>query len=569
MLDVTAVGSNLTPEQQEETLSDLAYLLDEFGSTRAVRVKLSEQQREIQRLGGRLLNGRGVEEDEKNSTNEEIAVKKNQGGPNDVDEIMADVDFFLRVYGSTHAVRQELCTQKQRLADLRSAIRFFQKLQDGPATTENFCSTKTGKSDEMKVNCTTSATLVQQVAEKEQQNESITMFQHTQSATGRRRPSHVTCKFVGCMKWVMRHGESSDEYCAQHLAALASRDDCTDTSMQDEKSVRNEEDGGHKGDVTLEKKKRDNVPMKPKSGRLETFLHRGGANDDICVSGMIAAYYNQLKKPQTGVCGASKPPGASSSSDGSHCVELSSSQLKSTKVSFMTKQTKVIASIKTDMRTALQEPSSTRRSSHRCSHPGCTKNIQAHGLCWAHGGYYICKVDGCTRRAASRKLCRNHGGGTRCKLAECDSFSVSYGKGYCYRHAREQGLGVNRTSKTSTCHRPQMGNLQQDKGNGKNYPRPSTFEKTHQDSDEARTINIRRKARHETCKAFKCMKWVKRDGDQSEYCATHRNFRGSKIGKASTAPLIYPEHEVIPTEANPVKMITSKSHVSSCKGVEG
>ncbi|KAF4128336.1 hypothetical protein GN958_ATG22414 [Phytophthora infestans] len=51
MLDVTAVGSNLTPEQQEETLSDLAYLLDEFGSTRAVRVKLSEQQREIQRLG--------------------------------------------------------------------------------------------------------------------------------------------------------------------------------------------------------------------------------------------------------------------------------------------------------------------------------------------------------------------------------------------------------------------------------------------------------------------------------------------------------------------------------------
>ncbi|ETK82689.1 hypothetical protein F441_12198 [Phytophthora nicotianae CJ01A1] len=50
MLDVTMVGSELAPAQQDSTLADLLFFLDQFGSTRAVRIKLHEQQSEIRRL---------------------------------------------------------------------------------------------------------------------------------------------------------------------------------------------------------------------------------------------------------------------------------------------------------------------------------------------------------------------------------------------------------------------------------------------------------------------------------------------------------------------------------------
>ncbi|ETL89304.1 hypothetical protein L917_11707 [Phytophthora nicotianae] len=50
MLDVTTVGSELAPAQQDSTLADLLFFLDQFGSTRAVRIKLHEQQSEIRRL---------------------------------------------------------------------------------------------------------------------------------------------------------------------------------------------------------------------------------------------------------------------------------------------------------------------------------------------------------------------------------------------------------------------------------------------------------------------------------------------------------------------------------------
>lgn len=44
-----------------------------------------------------------------------------------------------------------------------------------------------------------------------------------------------------------------------------------------------------------------------------------------------------------------------------------------------------------------------------CRYPGCTKQIQARGLCCSHGGYHICQVEGCTRRAVTKHLCRHHG----------------------------------------------------------------------------------------------------------------------------------------------------------------
>lgn len=40
MVNVKAVGADLTPAQQDEVMEDLSFFLDEFGSTSAVRLEL-------------------------------------------------------------------------------------------------------------------------------------------------------------------------------------------------------------------------------------------------------------------------------------------------------------------------------------------------------------------------------------------------------------------------------------------------------------------------------------------------------------------------------------------------
>ncbi|KAG3093100.1 hypothetical protein PC121_g3379 [Phytophthora cactorum] len=353
MLDVTAVGSNLTPEQQEATMADLAFFLDEFGSTRAVRVKLHEQQRDIQRLGSqvqRLVNGRGGEEDKNGTDDEEIAVERNQNDLNDVDEIMADVDFFLRVYGSTRAVRHELYTQSQKLANLQTTIRYFQRQQGLQNERIDYDSKAgdLGENEDGKLGSTSAATLVQKVAENEQQNgggETNQCPRGASSWTVRRRASHVTCKILGCMKWVKRHGDPN-EYCARHRAAFASRDDRPNALMQSEKTKDNNEDDGGKAGVggadgeKIQGKKPDDISTETQNEKSEKRGCRArqfSANEDLGVSGMIAAYYNQLK---SAVTGDSRPSGVSDDSDSR---ELTKPQPESTKISPMTiKQTETV-----------------------------------------------------------------------------------------------------------------------------------------------------------------------------------------------------------------------------------
>ncbi|KUF89831.1 hypothetical protein AM587_10013148 [Phytophthora nicotianae] len=587
MLDVKAVGANLTPEQQEATLADLNFFLDEFGSTRAVRVKLQEQQRDIQRLGGqvrRLVNGRG--EDEHDKRDDEITVESNQSDPNGVDEIMADVDFFLRAYGSTRAVRHELYAQRQKLANLQSTIRYFQKrqgLNENNVETGGSRGTKArdlGENDD-KVGSTSAATLVQKVSKNEQQNKDGVANKYPQgvkSSTFRHRASHVTCKVVGCMKWVMRDGDLN-EYCVHHRTAFASTDDCP---MQDEKVKKNlgskAENGRESGAAEkTEREKRDVVLKEAQNGKAEKEQHVDAdccvrpfsTHEDISVSGLIAAYYKQLKSALTV---DSKPSGVNSIGNSDSCdVTKSQPQLKDS--SMVIKQAENVDDGKADVHTSASEASSLRPSSRTCRHQGCTKNSQAHGLCWAHGGYYICKVDGCTLRAISRKLCRNHGGGTRCRFSDCDKMIFSYGKGYCYRHARDQGIEVNRTSKAIARYRPQVS---EGDANGieADERRPQNFEKARQDFDEtsSSTSTATCKPHHVTCKAFRCMKWVMRVG---EYCSIHRASRGSKHDNSRTstpdlATSILQEHKMKSTDASTVGLIKwkgSSDNTTRCRGV--
>jgi hypothetical protein len=134
MLEVASVGADLTPVQQDETLDDLAFFLDELGSTRAVRVKLQEQENDIKRLKDqvrRLVDVRSGNFHAKvagNDTNcEQPTTKGCTHASEDADETMAHLDFFLRTYGSTRAVREKLRTNKSEIAGLQRKIKWLQE----------------------------------------------------------------------------------------------------------------------------------------------------------------------------------------------------------------------------------------------------------------------------------------------------------------------------------------------------------------------------------------------------------------------------------------------------------
>ncbi|KAG6621347.1 WRKY transcription factor 19 [Phytophthora cinnamomi] len=135
MVDVTTVGSDLTPAQQRETIADLAFFLDEFGSTRAVRAKLQEQERDIERLGkqvqGLLTVRRAkvekVQREPENDTNDGEIAENIEVETEDADKTMVDLDFFLKTYKSTRAVREKLATQGQRIKNLHRTIQSLEK----------------------------------------------------------------------------------------------------------------------------------------------------------------------------------------------------------------------------------------------------------------------------------------------------------------------------------------------------------------------------------------------------------------------------------------------------------
>ncbi|KUF99022.1 Alpha kinase [Phytophthora nicotianae] len=149
----------------------------------------------------------------------------------------------------------------------------------------------------------------------------------------------------------------------------------------------------------------------------------------------------------------------------------------------------------------------------------------------------------------------------------------SYGKGYCYRHARDQGIEVNRTSKAIARYRPQVS---EGDANGieADERRPQNFEKARQDFDEtsSSTSTATCKPHHVTCKAFRCMKWVMRVG---EYCSIHRASRGSKHDNSRTstpdlATSILQEHKMKSTDASTVGLIKwkgSSDNTTRCRGV--
>jgi hypothetical protein len=134
VLDVTLVGAALTTAQQDATLEDLAFFLDEFGSTHAVRVKLGEQESDATRLREQvrlLLLGQTqtmAQGEETGSNQQETDImNSSESAAEGVDETMANLDFFLSTFGSTQAVRTKLEALKLEIAGLRSTVQWLEE----------------------------------------------------------------------------------------------------------------------------------------------------------------------------------------------------------------------------------------------------------------------------------------------------------------------------------------------------------------------------------------------------------------------------------------------------------
>ncbi|KAL3658183.1 hypothetical protein V7S43_016813 [Phytophthora oleae] len=120
--------SSLDVTIKDQTIEDLAFFLDEYGPTHAVRAKLEEQGREIRRLRGHvkqlllLLSGRTPsrewQEEERISTTGEENEQSVAG-------IMTDLDFFFRKFGSTRAVRLTLENQKHQIVSLKNTLHSY------------------------------------------------------------------------------------------------------------------------------------------------------------------------------------------------------------------------------------------------------------------------------------------------------------------------------------------------------------------------------------------------------------------------------------------------------------
>ncbi|KAG3109603.1 hypothetical protein PI124_g11358 [Phytophthora idaei] len=130
MLDVKRVGADLTPAEQDEAIADLAFFLDEFGSTGAVRAKLEEQESDIKRLHDqirRLLTHQNYlrEEGGHNRSSSNTSTHPAEG----VDETMKDLDFFITTIGTTREVREKLERQIIKIVGLRRTVRWLKEHQ--------------------------------------------------------------------------------------------------------------------------------------------------------------------------------------------------------------------------------------------------------------------------------------------------------------------------------------------------------------------------------------------------------------------------------------------------------
>ncbi|KAK1940529.1 hypothetical protein P3T76_007980 [Phytophthora citrophthora] len=470
MLDIEAVGSDLPQAEQDETMADLVFFLNTFGSTQAVRLKLQEQEKDIRRLEKqvrRFLIGQGmadVAQEERTGNREQKSSTSSGNREEDVGTIMTNLHFFLQTFGSTRAVRQKLESQSQKITGLKRTAQWFQERQGKAVqvTTSDTVSslklTNAGlpRSEEKITRIQTKpAAHSSMSSEAIARNSGIKAMDKTQprcSQPGCKKTVQVnglcyhhggyyTCTFKDCNRRAVTkylchmHGGgkicrqsdcikqivSSDmEFCSTHAREQACRvEGCKNFQVK----------RGYCTKHNLEKAvnthtKKDILPCDqapapeahPSTPKLHHKICRApGCMKWVMRNGDPNAYCIVHRDGCTTESGSSGMP----------------VRLEAPIDSVITQPTEV-----TKEEDVLPPSKPVNRV---CNQPGCTNmNLQGakKGFCFRHGGGKTCVVEGCTKKQKRNKRCAAHGGYYGCKAEGCKK--RVYVRGYCKSHLQER-----------------------------------------------------------------------------------------------------------------------------------
>ncbi|KAE9288603.1 hypothetical protein PF008_g26096 [Phytophthora fragariae] len=534
MSDPKTVGANLTQAQQDETMADLAFFLDDFGSTRAVRVKLQEQESDIERLQKqvwRLLDHQSDEnvqqQAEEDTNTEKIAIKSSYNDTKRVDDIMANVDFFLQTFGSTRAVRNELLTQSQVIAGLNCTINWFQELHKKSGNSPSLVTEPKSNLMDRLVSALKSA---QEQGPRAQQIETVRGGEEV----------NVTSEVSSDDSNKDGAGSEVEETAGGIVStALLYKNEVKSASLSDILGKESQ-------------RKVDAVPglVYPEREKGRVIDERGGrclgsatsaplGVTEIVNSAEVDDYLSALKCVDE-VCADTRICNGENMSD----VFESSKQIN--EIQPISKENVPMTNIeKTTVEFCGSGKEAASKFKNTCSHTGCCSRVQLNGLCYRHGGYYICRAEGCNMKAITRYLCRRHGGGTLCHVPDCAKLTVSGGKGFCAAHAREKKLLTKHKCKVEECNMTRVnlgychthrfeGQASQSQAQKLDIPFTPRNEVSCQSG-----LSETSRGHHVTCQVIGCMRWVKRDGDSSEYCDKHRHVLTSQepvgVSESSTA----------------------------------
>ncbi|KAL3658184.1 hypothetical protein V7S43_016814 [Phytophthora oleae] len=478
-------------------MTDLAFFLDKFGSTQAVRLKLQEQEKDIKRLEKqvrRLLIGQEmavVAQEERERNSERNSPTNSGNNEEDVGSIMANLHFFLQTFGSTRAVRQKLESQCQQIAGLKRTAQWFQERQGKAAqvtTPEKVSSLNAGppRPEEKEVTKmeiksapsvatehlqtlknTDSNTFKTNIgAETKTQTEDSTERTEEAANPGIKAMSKAKtrCSQPGCKKTVQVYG-----LCYHHGGYYTCTfKDCNRRAVT--KYLCHLHGGGKvcRQPDCIKRIVSSGKEFCNRHAREQACMTDGCNNFQVnrgyCDKHNLEKAANNTKKDGISPCDHQAPaPETHPSTSRLHhqtcraagcmkwvmrngdpnvyCIVHRNGSTTESSSSGMPATLKVpIDTVDVQPTKVSKEMDDLKSENRVCKLPRCTNlgNLSGpkKGFCFRHGGWLTCIVEGCTKKRQRNKRCAAHGGYYDCKAEGCKK--RAYLRGFCKSHFQER-----------------------------------------------------------------------------------------------------------------------------------
>ncbi|KAG1709529.1 hypothetical protein DVH05_020179 [Phytophthora capsici] len=459
-------------------MEDLAFFLDNFGSTQAVRIKLQEQEKDIKRLEKkvrRLLIGQGMADAAQEEEDRDSGRHSSTNDEEDVSTIMTNLHFFLQTFGSTRAVRQKLESQKQKITGLKRTAQWFQE-REGKATTSdklsNLKSMNAGllqseENDTVQVQTEPglmSATVSTGVETKMQAEDSRKKVETTATGIKMMDKPHPRCSQPGCKETVQVNGlcyhhggyytctfkdcnrRAVTKYLCHVHGGRDRQPGCRKQSVSSDKEFGN----AHAREQPCSLKGYKNFQVKRgycNKHNLENAATKYAKKDILSCNHQAPTTETHPSAPKLHhqTCRA---PGCMkwvmrNGDPNIYCIVHRTGSTTESGISGIpaTLEARIDPVIVHPTKVTKERDvlSISKPEDRGCKQPGCT-NVGSSkgakkGFCFRHGGGKTCVVEGCVKKQKRNKRCVAHGGYYECKAEGCKKHV--YLRGYCKGHLQD------------------------------------------------------------------------------------------------------------------------------------